>query len=32
MEKTGKINCKWVYGLAVINEKEEEATYSWSKR
>ncbi len=29
--KDGKINCKWVYGLAVINEKEEEATYSWSK-
>ena len=29
--KDGKINCKWVYGLAVINEKGEEATYSWSK-
>lgn len=29
--KDGKINCKWVYGLAVINEKGEETTYSWSK-
>jgi Ham1 family protein len=29
--KGGKINCKWVYGLAVINEKGEEATYTWSK-
>ena len=29
--KDGKINCKWIYGLAVINEKGEEATYSWSK-
>ena len=29
--KDGKINCKWVYGLAVINEKGEKATYSWSK-
>ena len=29
--KDGKINCKWVYGLAVINEKGEEATYTWSK-
>lgn len=27
----GKINCKWIYGLAVINEKGEEATYTWSK-
>lgn len=27
----GRINCKWVYGLAVINEKGEEATYTWSK-
>ncbi|MEG1987512.1 MAG: non-canonical purine NTP pyrophosphatase [Bacilli bacterium] len=25
----GKINCRWVYGLAVINEKEEEFTYTW---
>ena len=30
-EKDGKINCKWIYGLAVINENGEEATYSWSK-
>ena len=29
--KDGKINCKWVYGLAVINEKGEEFNYSWSK-
>ena len=27
----GRINCKWVYGLAVINEKGEETTYTWSK-
>ena len=27
----GKLNCKWVYGLAVINEKGEESTYTWSK-
>ena len=27
----GRINCKWIYGLAVINEKVEEATYSWFK-
>ena len=29
--KDGKINCKWIYGLAVINENGEEATYSWSR-
>ena len=29
--KDGRINCKWIYGLAVINEKGEEATYTWSK-
>lgn len=27
----GRINCKWVYGLAVINEKGEESTYTWFK-
>lgn len=27
----GKLNCKWIYGLAVINEKGEENTYTWSK-
>lgn len=27
----GRSDCKWVYGLAVINEKGEEATYTWSK-
>ena len=29
--KDGRIDCKWVYGLAVINEKGEETTYSWFK-
>lgn len=29
--KNGRINCKWIYGIAVINEKGEENTYSWSK-
>ncbi len=27
----GRLNCKWVYGLAVINDKGEESTYTWSK-
>ena len=27
----GKVNCKWVYGLAVINENGEESVYTWSK-
>lgn len=27
----GKLNCKYVYGLAVINEKGEEYTYTWEK-
>lgn len=27
----GKLNCKWIYGLAVINENGEEATYTWYK-
>lgn len=27
----GKLNCKWVYGLALINEKGEENTYTWYK-
>lgn len=27
----GKLNCKWVYGLAVITEKGEENTYTWYK-
>lgn len=27
----GRIDCKWVYGLAVINENGEEATYTWCK-
>ncbi len=29
--KNGKINCKWIYGLAVINENGEEFTYTWYK-
>ena len=29
--KDGKINCKWIYGLAVINENGEEFTYTWYK-
>ena len=27
----GKLNCKWIYGLAVINEKGEESVYTWNK-
>lgn len=27
----GKINSKWIYGLAVINENGKESTYSWCK-
>ena len=26
-----RINCKWIYGLAVIDEKGREATYTWFK-
>ena len=29
--ENGKLNCKWVYGMAVINEYGDENTYSWSK-
>ncbi len=29
--KEGKIDCKWVYGMAVINEKKEISTYTWEK-
>ena len=25
----GKINCKWIYGLAIIDEKGKESTYTW---
>lgn len=28
--KDGKLNCRWVYGIAVINNGKE-STYSWSK-
>lgn len=27
----GKLNCKWVYGLAVIDENGNESTYTWHK-
>ena len=27
----GKLNCKWIYGLAVIDENGEEYTYTWEK-
>ena len=26
-----RINCKWIYGLAVIDEKGRKATYTWFK-
>ncbi len=29
--KNGRVDCKWIYGLAVINEKGEEKTYTWCK-
>ena len=29
--ENGKLNCKWIYGLAVINENGEESTYTWFK-
>ena len=29
--KDGKLDCKWVYGMAVINENGEENTYTWNK-
>lgn len=27
----GRLNCKWVYGLAVINKDGNESTYTWEK-
>lgn len=27
----GRINCKWIYGLAVIDENGNESTYTWYK-
>ena len=27
----GKLNCKWIYGLAVIDENGKESTYTWEK-
>lgn len=27
----GKLGCKWIYGLAVIDENGNENTYTWSK-
>ena len=29
--KNGKVNCKWIYGLAVIDENGKESTYTWEK-
>ena len=29
--KKGKLNCKWVYGLAVIDQNGNEKTYTWEK-
>lgn len=29
--KEGKLDCKWVYGMAIINEKKEISTYTWEK-
>ena len=28
--KNGRLTCRWVYGIAVIN-KDKESTYTWSK-
>ena len=30
--KRGKLNAKWIYGLAVVNEDGEESTYTWTKK
>lgn len=27
----GKIDCKWIYGLALVNETGEEFVYTWNK-
>ncbi len=27
----GKLSCKWIYGLAVIDENGNESTYTWDK-
>ena len=27
----GKLNCKWIYGLAVIDKGGNESTYTWNK-
>ena len=29
--KDGKLNCKWIYGLATINKEGNENTYTWNK-
>lgn len=29
--KEEKLDCKWVYGMAIINEKKEISTYTWEK-
>ena len=30
--KRGKLNAKWIYGLAVVGEDGEESTYTWTKK
>ena len=30
--KRGKLNAKWIYGLAVVGENGEESTYTWTKK
>ena len=30
--KIGKLNAKWIYGLAVVGEDGEESTYTWTKK
>ncbi len=32
MEKRGKLNAKWIYGLAVVGENGEESTYTWTQK
>lgn len=29
--RDGRINCKWIYGLAVIDKDGNESTYTWDK-
>lgn len=29
--KDGRLNCKWIYGMVLIDEDGHESTYTWSK-